>query len=579
MNPLLQGLFKKFREDEELVYDVTESAAFEIFASSLVLPDDLLVQAERTDFLLDSAAIGIDVIAFELNGQMVWDTSDVVDICEATKRIESSIHFIQAKQSESVSSSDILNFGDVVRQFLNNQKFPSHPRLNNLSMAVRHLFDNYASSLKSRPDVFLWFVTTASRAGTIDGVVRQRAAAIEKQIDDLGFVGNVRARLLGADDLHDLWNRKFHSRDVEIQLEKHVNLPKMPGVEQAILGVVSVAELLKLIEGSDRALDERVFYDNVRGFKGETNPVNRQIMETLRSDERALLPVLNNGVTVVATSYSPKPGDAVALSDYQVVNGCQTSHCLYLSRDRLGSDASSVYVPIRLVVTSDEDVATRIIRATNSQTEVQENDLVALTRFQKKLEDFYNLDTHNLKFKYERRAGQFYSKDVTKTRLVRINDQMRAVSAVLLDNPHTAARFPNRLYGEIGDSIFHDDHKLVPYLASAFAAYRIENAFRTGLDTSFKPARYHILMAYKYQTLGGGSAPLNSKRCEEQSRRIISELKKPDHVTLFRRAAETVVAAGGGQLPSPDRLKRQQFTQELITELTKVHRARKRRPR
>ena len=102
-----------------------------------------------------------------------------------------------------------------------------------------------------------------------------------------------------------------------------------------------------------------------------------------------MLPVLNNGVTIVAGSYTPKPGDAVAISSYQIVNGCQTSHCLYLSQDVMANLLDEIYVPLRLVVTSDEEVATRIIRATNSQTEVQENDLLALSKFQKKLEDFY----------------------------------------------------------------------------------------------------------------------------------------------------------------------------------------------
>ncbi len=343
----------------------------------------------------------------------------------------------------------------------------------------------------------------------------------------------------------------------------------MPGIDQAILGVVSVAELLKLVQSPVGTLDERVFYDNVRGFKGTENAVNRQILDTLHSGERSLLPVLNNGVTVVAGSYSPKPGDAVAISGYQVVNGCQTSHCLYLSQAALGEGVNSTYVPIRIVVTSDEDVATRIIRATNSQTEVHENDLVALTKFQKKLEDFYSIDSFEVKLTYERRSGQFYKKDVTKTRVLTILDQMRAVSAVFLDTPHASARYANRLYKEVGTSIFRDDHKLLPYVASSFAAYRLENAFRTGLEPSFKPARYHILMAYKYHVFGERSAALETMRSEKQSELLIAALKKPDQVSLFRAAAHTVIGAAGGQLPSADRLKRQQFTQDLISTLVK----------
>jgi hypothetical protein len=452
-----------------------------------------------------------------------------------------------------------------VQRFLRNDGFPDFPRLQEIASALGTIFSNYATNLKSPPSVYLYFVTSAPKVATEDPVVTERAEEAQQYIRDLGFVGKATMNVVGSDDLHDAWIRKNHANEVEIQLEKQVNLPKMPGVDQAILGVVSVSELLKLTHAEDGTLDERVFYDNVRGFKGEDNPVNRQIIKTLNSQERNLLPVLNNGVTVVASSYTPKPGDAVAVSGFQVVNGCQTSHCLHLTQESLGDEVTSVFVPIRLVITKDEEVATQIIRATNSQTAVQENDLVALTKFQKQLEDFYKLDSADVKLIYERRSGQFYSADVTKTRVVTISDQLRSISAVFLDNPHAAARYTARLYDAVGTSIFQEEHKLLPYIASAFAAYRIENAFRAGLDPTYKPARYHILMACKYQIIGGPSASLNTAKCEEQSTAIIQTLKQPDHVAMFRAAAENVVAAAGGSIPTADRLKRQQFAQELIS--------------
>jgi hypothetical protein len=132
----------------------------------------------------------------------------------------------------------------------------------------------------------------------------------------------------------------------------------------------------------------------------------------------------------------------------------------------------------------------RIIRATNSQTPVTENDLVALTRFQKQLEDFYRLDSADVTLTYERRPGHFFDKNVTKTRVVTIFDQMRSLSSVFLDLPHSAARYAHRLYSEMGEAIFRTDHVLLPYVASAFASYGLENAFRTGLDTKYKSARY-----------------------------------------------------------------------------------------
>ncbi|WP_197024279.1 AIPR family protein [Nocardiopsis sp. CNT312] len=564
MNPLIRGLFNDFRKAEEIT-TLGDSDAFEIFASSLVLPNGLLAQVQKTDLLLDGGTPGIDVIAFEVNGNLIWDIDDVRDACENSSKVDVALYFVQAKRSGSVSGVEILNFGQVIGSFLNNRPFSSYPKIEALAKSLGYLFDNYASRLKAPPAVHIYFVTTAPRNSVTTESTVERVNSVVSDINGLGFLGLVTAEVLGADEVHSAWKRKNNANEVEIRLEKQLHIPEMPGVDQAILGVISVEEVFKLIKsGEGDVLDESVFYDNVRGFKGLDNPVNKQIVDTLGSSERALLPVLNNGITIVASSYSPKPGDAVSISDYQIVNGCQTSHCIHLAKEALGGAFSSVFVPVRLVVTGDEEIATKIIRATNSQTEVQENDLVALTNFQKKLEDFYNLDGNDVKLVYERRSGQFYGKEVVKARVVNISDQMKAISAVFLDAPQSATRYVSRLYDEVGSSIFREDHKLSPYVASAFAAYRIENAFRTGLDPSFKPIRYHILMAYKYHVLGKESAPLESRACEEQSVEIISALKRPGQVDVFRALAELIATFAGGQLPSSDRLKRQQFTQELL---------------
>ena len=566
MNPLIGGLFSTFKQSEELE-SVKDDDAFELFSASLALPNELLEQVEKTDLLLDSGTIGIDIVVLEVNGQMIRDEEDVNEVAGAASKIDVALYFLQCKQSHHIASTEILGFGESISSFLNNDDLSKYPTLDAIAKALRLIFDGFATKLRQPPTVDAYFVTTAPRQSVLDATVQDRAKSVERDLSDLGFLSDISLEVWGADEIHAAWGRKNNANTVEIVLEKQVNLPQMPGIDQAILGVVSVAELFKMIQTEDESLDERVFYDNVRGFKGVDNPVNRRMLDTMRSAERTLLPVLNNGVTVVAEAYTPKPGDALALSGYQVVNGCQTSHCLHLAKGELGDWVERTFVPLRIVVTSDDDVATRIIRATNSQTEVQENDLVALTKFQKQLEDFYRVDSADVKLTYERRSGQYYNKDVVKTRVLTINDQIKSVSAVALRLPHNAARYASRLYEEVGNSIFKEDHELLPYVASAFAAYRLENAFRTGLNPSYKAARYHILMAYAILAIGERFAPLEQRKAARQARTLIESLKKPDQTGLFSVAAQSVIDAAGGTLPSRDRLKRQQFTQELVTHL------------
>lgn len=562
MDPLLSGLFKKFKQSNELE-GVSESDAFEMFAAKLVLRDDLTEQATLSDLLLDPSTPGVDVALLEVNGELVRDESDARDICSGTGKLVVALHFVQAKTSTSIHSPEILNMGDIVRKTLAGHAPAGYAKLESISKALQYMFDDHATKMQNpRPAVHLHFATAASAQSVEDASTQERREAEEASLLNLPYLGEVSVVVEGAVQLVEASRKKDAANEVDVVLKKSFNLPSMPGIEQAILGLISLDQLLLLIRNDDGSLNEGVFYDNVRGFQGASNPVNGRIQETLKSSGNLLLPVLNNGVTVVASQYAPRPGDGVRLSGYQIVNGCQTSHCVHLVANEL-EDPSAIQLPIRVIVTDDDEVASDIIRATNSQTAVNDSDLVALTLFQKNLEEFYQLDPFRTRLAYERRSGQFFDDPVPRTRVVTIREQMRALAGVFSNLPHLATRYPKDLYEKIGEDIFGSQHRCEPYVAAAFAAYRLESAFRTSLDPRFKPLRYHILMAHKYLTLSGDSRSLNDGRVVEQSESIVESLRGSDYVGRLEDAAKAILDFTGGEVPTGDRLKRAAFTGEL----------------
>lgn len=571
MDPLLSGLFKKFIQSNELE-DISESDAFEMFAAKLVLRDDLTDQSTLSDLLLDNSTPGVDVALLEVNGELVRDESDARDLCNGTRKLVVALHFVQAKTSTNVHSSDILNMGDIVRRILTGDAPVGYPKLERISKALQYMFDEHATKMQNpRPSVHLHFATAANAQSVADDSVQGRRASEEDFLSALTFLGEASVVVEGAVQLVEASRKKDATNEVDIALKKSISLPSMPGIEQAILGLISLDQLLLLIRNDDGSLNERVFYDNVRGFQGGSNPVNGRIQKTLKSSGNVLLPVLNNGVTVVASQYAPRPGDEVRLSGYQIVNGCQTSHCVHLVAEEL-EDASAIQLPIRVIVTDDDEVASDIIRATNSQTAVNDSDLVALTLFQRNLEEFYQLDPLRTRLAYERRSGQFFDDPVPRTRVVTIREQMRALAGVFSNLPHLATRYPNDLYEKIGHEIFADQHRYEPYVAAAFAAYRLEAAFRTSLDPSLKPLRYHLLMAHKYLTLGGDSLPLKDGRVVAQSEKIVDSLRGSDYVGKFEDAAKVILRFTDQDIPTSDRLKRAAFTGDLRGHLAReVH--------
>jgi hypothetical protein len=562
VDPLLNGLFKEFKESNELD-NMPDNDAFELFVAKLVLRDELTEQTALSDLLLDNSTPGVDIALLEVNGELVRNASDAEELCSGTGKLVVALHFVQAKNTTSVHSPEILNMGDVVERTLSGNPPSGYPKLSGVSEALQYMFGDHATKMQNpRPSVHLHFVTAASAATVAEATPQQRRQAVEISLSNLSFVGEVSVELEGATQLVEASRKKIAANEVDIVLEKSINLPSMPGIEQAILGLISLDQLLLLIRNDDASLNERVFYDNVRGFQGADNPVNGRIQETLRSPSSRMLPVLNNGVTVVASQYAPRPGDEVRLSGYQIVNGCQTSHCIHLVADEL-DDLTAIQLPVRVIVTDDAEVASDIIRATNSQTAVNDSDLVALTSFQKNLEEFYQLDPLETGLAYERRSGQFFDASVARTRVVSIREQMRALAGTFSNLPHLATRYPKDLYERIGEEIFAPQHRHEPYAAAAFSAYRLESAFRTSLDPSFKPLRYHILMAHKYLTLRSDSRPLNDARVIGQSEKIVGSLKGNDYVTKLKKAAEVILAFTGGDVPTSDRLKRAVFTTEL----------------
>ncbi len=180
--------------------------------------------------------------------------------------------------------------------------------------------------------------------------------------------------------------------ETEIDFSQKILLPDIPKINQSYLGYVEYDEYLKLIVGENGEIRKNVFYDNVRDYQGD-NEVNLEIAETVKSAADKFI-LLNNGVTIICKKLT-NLRNKFTLTDYQIVNGCQTSHVLYYNKDLVNAN---LQIPIKLIETLDEDTVNNIIKATNRQTEVTNEQLIALNEFHRKLEAYYK--TLNFPSKY-----------------------------------------------------------------------------------------------------------------------------------------------------------------------------------
>lgn len=136
----------------------------------------------------------------------------------------------------------------------------------------------------------------------------------------------------------------------------------------------------------------RILEQNVRAFLGEGRKVNKGIRETLRNDPSMFF-AFNNGLTATVSDLSLESGadghqTITSVSDFQVVNGGQTTASLYWAR-KSNYDLSKVFVQMKLSRLPEEgfeEAVHDIARYANAQNAVSASDLFAGHPYFKRLE-------------------------------------------------------------------------------------------------------------------------------------------------------------------------------------------------
>lgn len=149
----------------------------------------------------------------------------------------------------------------------------------------------------------------------------------------------------------------------------------------------------------------RLFDQNVRLFLGvRKGTVNAGIKDTLEdTQERGNFWAYNNGITIVARGVESDDTNAhLDLTDFSIVNGCQTTVSIAESSD---TAAKEVSVVARVIAAEDPDLIEKIIRFTNSQTPINIWDISARDKVQKRLRK--ELDELDQPWFYALRRGEF----------------------------------------------------------------------------------------------------------------------------------------------------------------------------
>lgn len=525
MDRITASILDGFRAERGLGA-LSRSDLFESFAGYCVLSSEYDEEFDPEDYRIGGRGdLGLDVGALIVNGELVNDKDEVSDLRGSSGFQSVRIVLIQAKTSTNFEGRVISDLADNLVDFFSyNPNLPMSPQLHDLKNTIDEVYSNIGAFKRGLPELSVRFVT----AGTWqeDPYIVSKLRNLQSRLSQTNMFDRVDATCLGAREIRDLYQMARNTVETEFYFPKRVSLPAMEGIEQAYVGVVSGAEYLRLITDQSGGIRKSLFYDNVRDFQ-DYNSVNKEIRSTLMDvDKRPRFVVMNNGVTIVARQIIVR-GDTLRLRDYQIVNGCQTSHVLFDQRTSFGNTVS---VPIRVIVSRDEDVIASITAATNSQTSISDEDLQSQAQVHKDLENFFKSFPEPQTLYYERRSRQYSATPgLEKTRIISRSVLTRAYAAMFLDEPWRAGRYYKELKAVRGDDIFSPSDNLMPYYTSAFTYYRIEWLFRNNrLPAQYKPARYQLLMAVRRYIHGDAPMPKVGRQCDAYCQQILRQIFDPN---------------------------------------------------
>ncbi|PHV23042.1 AIPR family protein [Janthinobacterium sp. BJB446] len=541
-----------------------EATQFEKFATYCVLSNRYSSSFDLDDVSTGEGDEGIDGVALVIDEIVIPSADDAHSVFLTPRRNHDvDVVFVQAKRSEGFDLGDFLKFKEGILRFATQSPFAA---LDENLVEARSIFDVVLKEVpkvrNGKPSLIARYVTTGHY---------QAPAALETalrdfliQLHDLGLFHEIDVRFVDRDELTRLWVGTYSGINASLPAFSTAALPNIAGIDEAYLAVVKASDFVgNLLLSEDGNLRTQVFEENVRSFLGLENSVNQSIAATLASDVASRFPVLNNGITIVCPEMKLQ-GTTLHLTNFQIVNGCQTSNVLFENRDIL----KDVMVNVKVVKTQSEDVFSELVRATNSQTKVEDTQFLSLRPLIKRVEQYFN--TYNgaeSRLYLERRDRQYVGQDIPATRIFSLHNAAKCVASMYCNRPEFASRYPKQMYEELTDVMFDDSTREMIFYAACLTMYRFNLLVSNStIPQNMKRFKWHMLPLVRAVVSEKTVLPLNSKKAEQSAEKIIKVMgqhgKKATEV--FEKIVEICQSMGE---VSNDRLKRQAILAEMLDKI------------
>lgn len=564
MNQIISGFLSEHVK-EYRIQSLEEKDAFEHFINRCIVTKYTVERFDPADVMTDGGEIGIDGVAIVINKQLITSLDEARLIYAQESSIDVEFIFIQAKRSECFDGGEMSTFAKGVRHFFESKdKRPkTNEKMEGLIEIKDYIYTNVVNYDK-KPSLLLFYVCCGkwNDDNNLSNTVEQDKTLFENS----GDFESVTYQTVDNEDIITLYKELRRKIQKSFVMEKRLPFYEMEGIKEAYFGLVKCKDIAEMLSDDSGRLFNNIFEDNVRDFQGY-NPVNTEIKKTILSESQQRFAVLNNGITIIAKDIKTE-GDKIRIFDYQIINGCQSSHVLFDNIDYLHD---SSYVLTKIIRVDNEDVLDEIVYTSNRQTEVKFEAFTSANKFHKYLQEYYNSLNAESRLYYERRSKQYdMDPSINKNMIVSLAAQTKDYVAMFLNEPHSTHRY----YGEILEAykkrIYGKNDNPEPYYASAYVYYLIDQLFRKNkIAKELKSYKYHICYSVRVLLCGNKVVLGNSREIKKMAEKIMTVARdEKKFVRTVNTACSCIEAVVSKERGNGDLLPRSRdFTKSLTTEL------------
>jgi hypothetical protein len=494
----------------------------------------------------DSGDEGIDLCYLFVNGKPIYD--DTFDINNQSK---ATLKLFQIKKEDSFSTDGFRKFVEGIEEIftldlsLNKlQKIGVNKDLLDKIELIRNIFRKTRKEMASFS--LECFFATVAISEDYSEKIKYLQEKLKKFLSPYSIP--IDFHYWTAQHLLDFTDKKEDR--IEFQFEgQPLMIAEKDILSSGYVGFINGNKLIDTLKDDTGRFKDELTDGNIRFFLGEDKQINSSIIDTALSEEKAKnFWAMNNGITIIGEEIIPSTRESVIVKNPQIVNGCQTVHCLYSAYKKDNKNILPKYLKVfvKLIKTDNNEINSEIISATNSQNPVKSVSLKANESIQRNIEN--HLITRDIYYErrenYYKRQGKTGFKVISLVRLTQIMHSIINKEAITAVNDTTTIIDSENKYTKL----FHDkvDYDLYLFGCELYLKlWSMKNSdIRSGLlDEKQKDivskGGYLLLAILSSLILSDAEFSKNGERCKEICYNVI-DISVPVRKNVFSLRKDSI---------------------------------------